>query len=443
MAIISYEDKKKNNATKANKSRQLRSGERKRKNGGYEYRYTTKTGERKSIYAKTLEELDEKKESISINNYYNIKPNDYKLNDVYNLWKERKTGVKDNTKQNWFYMYECYAFDKVGKNKLKDLKLIDLQDYYTDLIENRGLAASTVDSIHTVIHSVLDYAIRNDWIRNNPAREAFKDIKKQHKKTTKRVALTKKQQETFIDFLAHNEKYRRWWSVFVFMIETGLRVGEFTGLTKDDVDDESVDVNHTLVYYNKYSEDRKSYYEVHTPKTISSVRNIPLSNLAKEALKFEKEYQEANGLESKSTFIGTKMEKGIELQKQEFKDFLFLNRFGEVLNQGVLNKALRHIIEECNSEIEQKTKGKCKEEDKLPRFSCHNLRHTYITRLCEANINPRVIMHLAGHSTMEVTMQIYTTISKDYEQEVFKNIEGYIADQSIPHNTPKIPRKRA
>lgn len=211
---------------------------------------------------------------------------------------------------------------------------------------------------------------------------------------------------------------------------------------EEDIDEKSVDVNHTLVYFNRYSVDRKSYYEAHTPKTIASVRSVPLSNLAKEALKFEKEYQKKFAIESNSVFVGTKMENGIELSDYEFKDFIFLNRFGEVLNQGVLNKALRHIIEECNREIERETKGKCTDDDKLPRFSCHNLRHTYITRLCEANVNPRVIMEVAGHSTMDITMQIYTTISKDYAQELFGSLEGYMKDKKHTPHTPKIPHTK-
>ena len=437
MAIISNKDKIQNQITPKTKSRKLKTGERKRKSGGYEYRYTDKSGKRHSVYANSLEELDEKKENISLNTIYNIKPNSYRLNDVYELWKDHKTGVKDNTKQNWCYMYDRYAKKDVGMVRIKDLKFIDLQDFYTRLLEQNSLSVSTVDNVHTVIHSVLEYAIRNDWLRSNPAREAFKDIKKQYKKSTKRVALTSKQQETFVNFLATNEKYRRWWSIFVFMLETGLRVGEVIGLTPEDIENDIVSVNHTLIFYSKYVGSRKCVYEIHTPKTIKSVRDVPLSQLAKNALQFEADYQKKFGIECKSHFRGKKVENGVEVER-DFGDFLFLNRFGEVLNQGVLNKALKRIISECNAEMER-TKH-CSETDKLPVFTCHNLRHTYITRLCEKGINPRVIMELAGHSTMDITMQIYTTIDKDFAKDVFTAFEDYMKDKNTPQKTPSLPQ---
>ena len=438
MAIITNKEKIEKQVVKKSRTRNLKTGERKRASGGYEYRYTDKSGKRHSLYARTLEELDEKKDEISLNNIYNIKPTSYRLNDVYEMWKDHKTGIKDNTKQNWCYMYERYAKGDVGTVKIRDLKFIDLQEFYVRLLGEKSLSASTVDSIHTVIHSVLEYAIRNDWLRNNPAKQAFRDIKKQYQKTTKRVALTSKQQETLINFLATNEKYRRWWSIFVFMLETGLRVGELIGLTDEDIENDIISVNHTLIYYNRYVDDGKSYYEIHTPKTKKSIRNVPLSQLARNALKFEKDYQNRFEIKCQSHFRGKKIENGIEVER-DFDDFIFLNRFGAVLNESVLNRALKRIIEECNSEMERTSNFS--ESDKLPRFSCHNLRHTYITRLCEKGINPRVIMELAGHSTMDITMQIYTTIDKDFAKDVFQSFDDYMKDKNLPQDTPNLPHR--
>ena len=80
-----------------------------------------------------------------------------------------------------------------------------------------------------------------------------------------------------------------------------------------------------------------------------------------------------------------------------------VNRFGNLQHQGTLNKALRRIIRECNEE--QLEKG-IKNPGLLPNFSCHSLRHTFMTRLVEAGVNIKVIQELCGHSRSDVTLDI-------------------------------------
>lgn len=91
-----------------------------------------------------------------------------------------------------------------------------------------------------------------------------------------------------------------------------------------------------------------------------------------------------------------------------------------VQHQGTLNKALRRIIRDCNDEI--LLKG---EENPvlLPRFSCHNLRHTFATRLCEADVNIKVIQDTLGHKDISTTMEIYAEATKNYKQKELGKME--------------------
>ena len=92
------------------------------------------------------------------------------------------------------------------------------------------------------------------------------------------------------------------------MLGTGLRVGEATGLRWCDIDLDKgmVDVNHTLVYYCHRHEVEKNgcYFNVNTPKTETSTRQVPMMDFVKEAFLKEKEYQEAVGVECKATVDG-------------------------------------------------------------------------------------------------------------------------------------------
>lgn len=59
----------------------------------------------------------------------------------------------------------------------------------------------------------------------------------------------------------------------------------------------------------------------------------------------------------------------------------------------------------------------------LPNFSCHSLRHTFTTRLVEAGVNIKVIQNLCGHSRSDVTLDIYTTVTKELKQAEFDDFQ--------------------
>lgn len=394
----------------------LRTGEGQRPNGTYEYRWTDKTGKRRRVYAKTLEELREKEKEIERDKSDGIKAEAryVTVNELFDLWKQIKRGLKDNTFQNYQYMYNTFVRPEFGKKRISTLKKTDVKRFYNYLADERGLQASTIDSIHTVLHQVLDMAVDDSYIRNNPSNNVLKELKQSHVfKTEKRKALTRPQQDLLLEFLQCNHTYNHWYPIFAVMLGTGLRVGEATGLRWCDIDLDKgmVDVNHTLVYYCHRHEVEKNgcYFNVNTPKTETSTRQVPMMDFVKEAFLKEKEYQEATGVECKATVDG-------------YTDFIFVNRFGNVQHQGTLNKAIRRIIRDCNDEVLMKG-----EEDPvlLPHFSCHTLRHTFTTRMCEAGVNVKVIQDTLGHADIATTLNIYADVTKELKQTEFIGLDEF------------------
>lgn len=368
------------------------------------------------MYAKTLDELREKEKQIEKDKNDGIKAEAryVTINELFNLWKQIKRGLKDNTFQNYQYMYDTFVQPEFGKNRISTLKKTDVKRFYNYLADERGLQASTIDSIHTVLHQVLDMAVDDSYIRNNPSNDVLKELKKSHVfKTEKRRALTKPQQELLLDFLKRNQTYHHWYPIFAVMIGTGLRVGEATGLRWSDIDWENgqIDINHTLVYYCHRHEVEKNgcYFNVNSPKTKASTRQVPMMEFVKEALQMEKEYQEALGVECKAVVDG-------------YTDFIFVNRFGMVQNQGTLNKAIKRIIRDCNDEV--LLKGE-EEPVLLPNFSCHTLRHTFTTRMCEAGVNVKVIQDTLGHSDISTTLNIYADVTKELKKAEFEGLDEY------------------
>lgn len=398
---------------KDSKGRVLKEGESERKRGGYQYRWRSRNGTRHTVYAPTLKELREKEEQIWLDMVDGIRADvkNITINDVYAIWISVKKGLKDNTFQNYRYMYELFIQPDFGKYKVVDVRKSDVRRFYNSLVDNRGLKISTVDSIHTVLHQVLELAVEDMYIRTNPSSGALSELKKvRGLRDRKRKALTRDEQALFVNYLRNEPKYRHWYPVFAIILGTGMRVGEATGLRWQDIDLEkrTIDINHTLVYYSHGKKEGCSY-AINTPKTENSYRTIPMLDSVYEAFLMEQHFQNEAGLKSRSVVDG-------------YNDFVFINRFGDVQNGAILNKALNRIIRDCNEEL------MCDKDNPpeyiLPHFSCHSLRHTFTTRLCEANMNVKVIQNILGHSDIRTTLDIYTDVSNEMKNDEFSSFNA-------------------
>ena len=398
----------------------LRSGEVQRANGSYQYSWMDGSGKRRYVYAKTLEELRIKEEQIAKDKSDGIKTEARytTLNEMFDLWKTLKRGLKDNTFQNYVYLYDTFTRHVIGDKLVTKLKKSDVKRYYIYLADERGLKASTIDGVHTVLHQVLDMAVDDNYIRNNPSDRVLKELKQSYfAKTEKRMALTRAEQDLFLDFLKNSRIYSHWYSVFAVMLGTGLRVGELTGLRWCDIDLENgvIDVNHTLIYYSHRSADSKQgcYFNINTPKTAASNRQVPMLDFVKEAFIKEKEVQELLDIKCEATIDG-------------YTDFIFVNRFGNVQHQGTLNKAIRRIIRDCNDEQFLKSDNP---KVLLPHFSCHSLRHTFTTRMCEAGVNVKVIQDALGHTDISTTLNIYTDVTKELKRVEFEGLDRFFKNE--------------
>ncbi len=397
-----------------NKNRVLKEGEYQRTCGTYEFKWRDRRGKRHSISATTLEELREKEVDVlrDILDGIRVEKNNLTINDLYSNWIQIKRGLKDNTFCNYRYMYEQFVEPDFGKSKLADLKRSDIRGFYNYLLEERHLKSNTIDSIHTVLHQVIQLAVEDDYLRYNPADNALKELKKARNfEVEKRRALTVPEQDLFEKYLSNNNQYHRWYPIFTVMLWTGMRCGEITGLRWCDInwDDDTISVNHTLVYYSTRSEAGQTF-AINTPKTVNSNRTIPMLPKVKKALLMEKAYQEEVGLKSVAVVDG-------------YRDFIFINRFGNVQHQGTLNKALRRIIRDCNYEVlDNDHSGKAL---LLPQFSNHSLRHTFTTRMCEAGVNIKAMQAILGHADAETTLDIYADATKELKKAELISFEEY------------------
>ena len=292
----------------------LRTGEYERSDRRYEYRYTV-FGKEYFIYAKTLEALREKETSLDSEGRkkWNANPYSTTINNVYIVWKELKRGVRDNTFRNYCYMYETYVKNAIGEQYITSIKKSDVKSFFNYLKDERNLKLGTIDGVHTVLHQVLQTAVDDELIISNPADNAIKELMRSHNMhREKRMALSKEEQKLLLQFISDNRQYNRWYPITLVLLETGMRIGEATGLRWCDIDFDVglIDVNHTLVYYDKG--DHKMKFAINDTKTPASKRLIPMTTAVKHAFLQERTMQDELGINCNAMVDG-------------YTDFVFLN----------------------------------------------------------------------------------------------------------------------
>lgn len=403
------------NSRKDKRGRVLRHGESQRSSDGrYVYTYTDQMGKRHYIYAKDLMTLREKEKELvryqldGLADYGNRKVT---LNYAFDRYILTKSYLREQTRTNYKYTYDRYVRETFGQRMISDIRYSDVKSFYLHLIKKYGIKVTTLDNVHCVLHPVFDMAVRDDIIRKNPSDRVMAELKKMRENDAGvRHALTPEQQKAFLDFVELDPIYEHWTPIFIILFGTGMRVGECLGLCWQDIDfdKKTIKVRRSLIY--RKMESGKCENRISKVKTDSGNRTIPMVEKVYQALQDIYEDQLENG------FNETEID-GVD-------GFVFMNNYGNVLSAQSLNKAIRRVYELYNEqEIISAARDK-REANLIPHFTCHHIRHTFCSRLCEAETNLKVIQSIMGHSDIRTTMDIYAEVNQNKEQEVIAALDN-------------------
>ena len=396
------------------RGRSLRKGEVQRSSDKrYMYTYTDPMGRRKFIYANDLAELREKEAKLmkdqldGLDLYVAGKAS---VNDTFDRYMSTKYNLRESTKSSYLYTYDHYVRDTFGKKRIADIKYSDVLQFYYYLLNEVKISLGTLDTVHCLLHPTFQLAVRDEIIRNNPTDGVMKEISRESGKNRGiRHALTVEQQRAFMEYIANHPIYYHWWPMFTVLLGTGCRIGEALGLRWQDLDYDrrTISINHSLSYYQK-PESNKSVLRISKPKTEAGIRTIPMLDVVKDAFEMLYEEQLENGFN--------------ETEIDGMSGFIFCNRFGTVPNPQTVNHTIKRIANSYNADEVVRAKKERRDPIILPNFSCHHLRHTFCTRLCENETNLKVIQSIMGHRNIETTMDIYAEATEEKKQESFENL---------------------
>ena len=310
------------------------------------------------------------KKQITLNDWFETWMEEYKKNRI-------KRGTYENYKKN-FYGIIKRRFN-LGNIQLTDIRGEHIQKMYNDLVKE-GYALSTIKIVSAVLNGCMQQALRNGLIERNPVKLA--ELPRQTEKTT-RQAMTREQQALFMEYAKESYLY----NFYAVMLRTGMRNGEMRGLKYTDIDKKKnvIRVQRTLKYI-----EGEGYYE-DTPKTRTSKRDIPLTAATLQLL------------EEQRKFWGFKVER--------MDRYLFCNELGEPLSRARVRAETDRIVKRIRAAGHD-----------FPHITPHVFRHTFATRAIEAGMQPQVLKTILGHSSLAMTMDLYSHVLPETRAEEMEKI---------------------
>lgn len=196
-------------------------------------------------------------------------------------------------------------------------------------------------------------------------------------------------------------------------LATGLRIGELAGLTWDDVDfeEDTLYVNRTLLYQKDYHTGEYSF-RYQTPKSESSRRVVPLIPEVLEVLEMQRHQQQTLREERGSLWQPLK----------GMSSLVFTTRNGTPVQEVYLIKTLEKVTLQMQK-IEREEAGKeGRRPYEIKRITPHTLRHTFATRVFENGLAPKTVQEILGHSSLSITMDLYTHVTSDQKRNEMNKI---------------------
>ena len=369
---------------------------RKRKDGRWEGRYTAgydpDTGKRiiKNVLGKTQAEAKAKlaaaQQECQVLDV--TRTDEYTVATWLRSWYElyAQPNIRTATADRYKLMIETYTIPRIGKIKLKKLTSRDLQKLYKDLMEhgrvNRrsghgdpGLSSTTVRSVHLMLHSAFERAVKERLIPRNPTDDCIAPkVRKVEMKTLRPEHL-----KAYLDAA----DARGVLPMFYLELVSGLRKGELVALLWDDLDIQ----NRTISVSKQYIKNPSGKLTLSRPKTETSVRRVSIPQEAVDLLIREHE-------------------------KHPDSPYMFpSSATGEMYYPDSVVKLHEKILKDAG----------------LEHIRFHDLRHTFATLALQNGVDIKTVSSMLGHYDAGFTLRTYTHATRQMQDQAAETMGNFMA----------------
>jgi len=263
------------------------------------------------------------------------------------------------------YLYRQYCNNHIkphlGQMRLTDIEPRHIQSLYSELLKD-GVGKRMVEVVHIVLNSSLKQAVKWQLIRQNPVAYATPP-----KAERKKVNALKPHEIPLLMTAAKGSPIE---NLIFIALATGMRKGELLALKWSDIDLDSgvINVQRALVRINGET-------VIKSPKSKYATRPVSVDPIALETLRAMK-------VNSRSEFV-------------------FVRKNGLPMDPSTVTHKFKTIAKAAGfSEL---------------RF--HDLRHTHASLLLARKVHPKVVQERLGHSSIAITMDIYSHLIPSLQQE--------------------------
>ena len=388
-----------------NRNRILRNGESQRKDGRYAFKYIDATGKPQFVYSWKLENTDKlptgKRDDLSLREKEKLIQKDIDdqivprggemtVEELVRKYLMQKTGVRHNTEANYNFVLNIIKKEEFGKRRIDKVKQSDAKCWLIKLQQD-GRGYSSIHSIRGVVRPAFQMAVDDDLIRKNPFEFQLATVVVNDSVT--REAITRKQERAFLEFVASDKHFCKYYDGIYILFKTGLRISEFVGLTLADVDmkNRKININHQL------QRKRNMEYVIEDTKTSSGTRVIPMTDDVYECFK---------------RIIANRKKPKVEPMICGKSGFLYLDKNDMPMVALHWEKYFQHICEKYNSIYKVQ----------MPKITPHVCRHTFCSNMAKSGMNPKTLQYIMGHSDIGVTLNTYTHIGFEDAQEELQRV---------------------
>lgn len=290
------------------------------------------------------------------------------ISQIAGLWKEEKRQfVKKSTFAAYSLIVETHLQPAFGN--LTAVTEKDVQDFVLHKL-NGGLSQKTIKDMLIVLRMILKFGAKKNYCVYAPIDVIFPTDRERQELEVLSIANQKK----IMRFVEDNFTFRNL-GIFI-CLSTGIRIGEICALTWDDIDTENgvIHIRKTIQrIYVKENGIKKTELLIDTPKTATSMRDIPMIKDLYEILK--------------------------PLKKVVNNDYFVLTNEATPTEPRTYRNYYKKLLDKLG----------------IPPIKFHGLRHSFATRCIESKCDYKTVSVILGHSNISTTLNLY--VHPNYEQK--------------------------